>query len=100
MLGHGRRGGALDVGCGSGALTAVLAEHLGAELNVGFLAAVSEGREQGVFIPTASPGDLADFVQSALAGAIVSHVLHPARSPANFRAVLLAQLRSMLGLAV
>jgi AcrR family transcriptional regulator len=65
-----------------------------------FLAAVSEGREQGAFTPTLSPDDIAEFVLSALAGAIVSHVLHPAPSPANFRAVLLAQLRSMLGLAV
>ncbi|TWF82290.1 TetR family transcriptional regulator [Pseudonocardia hierapolitana] len=67
-----------------------------------FLAAVGEGREQGAFTPTASPDDVVDLVLSALAGATVFRVLHhPAPPPgAGFRGVLLAQLRSMLGLGV
>ncbi|TQM37110.1 TetR/AcrR family transcriptional regulator [Pseudonocardia cypriaca] len=66
-----------------------------------FLAAVCEGREQGAFTPTAGPDDVVDLVLSALAGATVFRVVHhPAPPPAGFRGVLLAQLRSMLGLGV
>jgi AcrR family transcriptional regulator len=64
-----------------------------------FLAAVNEGCEQGAFTLTLSPDDIADFVLSALAGAIISRVLHhPTPSPGNIRGVLLTQLRLMLGL--
>jgi AcrR family transcriptional regulator len=64
-----------------------------------FLAAVREGSEQGVFRLIHRPDDVVDFVLSALAGAIISRVLHhPTPSPSDFRGVLLPQLRLMLGL--
>jgi AcrR family transcriptional regulator len=64
-----------------------------------FLAAVREGSEQGAFRLTHRPDDVTDFVLSALAGVIISRVLHhPTPSPADFRGVLLPQLRLMLGL--
>lgn len=64
-----------------------------------FLAAVSEGTEQGSFSLDLRPDDVADFVLSTLAGDIVSRVLHhPAPAPADFRGILLTQLGSMLGI--
>jgi AcrR family transcriptional regulator len=64
-----------------------------------FLAAIGEGSEQGAFRLTHRSDDVADFVLSVLAGAIISRVLHhPKPSPADFRSVLLTQLRLMLGL--
>jgi AcrR family transcriptional regulator len=64
-----------------------------------FLAAVTEGTEQGTFTLTHSPDDVTDFLLAALAGTIISGVLHH-RAPSldNFRGVLLTQLRVMLGL--
>ncbi|WP_089213893.1 TetR/AcrR family transcriptional regulator [Streptosporangium subroseum] len=64
-----------------------------------FLAALREGSEQGAFRLTHEPDDVADFVLSVLAGAIISRALHHSTpSPAGFRGVLLSQLRLMLGL--
>ncbi|GAA4592223.1 hypothetical protein GCM10023194_53440 [Planotetraspora phitsanulokensis] len=64
-----------------------------------FLAAAREGSEQGAFRLTHRPEDVADFVLAVLTGAIISRVLHhPRPSPADFRGVLLSQLRLMLGL--
>ncbi|GII27832.1 TetR/AcrR family transcriptional regulator [Planotetraspora mira] len=64
-----------------------------------FLAAVREGGEQGEFTLTHEPDDVTDFLLSALTGAVVSRVLHhPTPAPADYRGVLLAQLRVMLGL--
>ncbi|MEU4537392.1 TetR/AcrR family transcriptional regulator [Streptosporangium sp. NPDC023825] len=65
-----------------------------------FLAAVREGGEQGGFTLVHGPDDVTDFLISALIGVIVFRVLrHPAPpAPADFRGVLLSQLRLMLGL--
>ncbi|WP_229687051.1 TetR/AcrR family transcriptional regulator [Micromonospora parathelypteridis] len=63
-----------------------------------FLAAVREGAEQGAFTLAHDAEPVTDFLLAALAGLIVSRVQHPATpSPANFRDVLLTQLRLMLG---
>jgi AcrR family transcriptional regulator len=63
-----------------------------------FLAAVREGAERGAFTPTHDADAVTDFLLAALAGLIVSRVQHHATpSPANFRDVLLTQLRLMLG---
>ncbi|GII53251.1 hypothetical protein Pth03_16400 [Planotetraspora thailandica] len=64
-----------------------------------FLTAIREGGEQGEFTLTHGPDDVTDFLFSILTGAVISRVLHhPTPSPADFRGVLLAQLRLMLGL--
>ncbi|WP_422737891.1 TetR/AcrR family transcriptional regulator [Micromonospora sp. WMMD729] len=63
-----------------------------------FLAAVREGAERGAFTLTHDADAVTDFLLAALAGLIVSRVQHHATpSPANFRDVLLTQLRLMLG---
>jgi hypothetical protein len=63
-----------------------------------FLAAVREGSERGDFTLAYSPDSVTDFLLSALAGLIISRVQHhPTPSPADFRDVLLRQLRLMLG---
>jgi AcrR family transcriptional regulator len=60
-----------------------------------FVAAVVQGRERGVFTLVHAPDDIIDFVLTTLAGAIVFRSLNA--SPAGLRAILLVQLRAMLG---
>jgi AcrR family transcriptional regulator len=63
-----------------------------------FLAAVREGGERGEFMLTHDAETVTDFLLSALAGLIVYRVQQqPRPSPAEFRDVLLGQLRLMLG---
>ncbi|MGQ5264405.1 TetR/AcrR family transcriptional regulator [Micromonospora sp. ZYX-F-536] len=63
-----------------------------------FLAAVREGAERGEFKLVHDAEAVTDLLLSALAGLIVSRVQrHPTPSPAEFREVLLTQLRLMLG---
>ncbi|MBM7492091.1 AcrR family transcriptional regulator [Micromonospora luteifusca] len=63
-----------------------------------FLAAVREGAERGDFTLAHDAEAVTDLLLSALAGLIVSRVQHhPTPSPAEFRDVLLTQLRLMLG---
>ncbi|WFF02518.1 TetR/AcrR family transcriptional regulator [Micromonospora sp. WMMD964] len=63
-----------------------------------FLAAVQEGARRGDFTLTHDAAAVTDFLLSALAGLIVSRVQHhPTPTPADFRVILLAQLRLMLG---
>ncbi|MFC6021150.1 TetR/AcrR family transcriptional regulator [Plantactinospora solaniradicis] len=63
-----------------------------------FLAAVREGSERGEFRLAHDAEAVTDFLLSALAGLIISRVQHHSTtSPAEFRDVLLTQLRLMLG---
>ncbi|MDG4807376.1 TetR family transcriptional regulator C-terminal domain-containing protein [Micromonospora sp. WMMD1120] len=63
-----------------------------------FLSAVREGVARGVFTPTHDADAVTDFLLTALAGLIISRVQHhPTPTPTDFRVVLLAQLRLMLG---
>nr|WP_161556671.1 TetR/AcrR family transcriptional regulator [Micromonospora acroterricola] len=63
-----------------------------------FLAAVREGAERGAFTLAHDAEAMTDLLLSALAGLIISRVQrHPTPSPADFRDVLLTQLRLMLG---
>ncbi|GAB4105271.1 hypothetical protein GCM10028790_42900 [Micromonospora taraxaci] len=63
-----------------------------------FLAAVREGVSRGDFTLAHDAEAVTDLLLSALAGLIVSRVQHhPAPTPTDFRTVLLAQLRLMLG---
>jgi AcrR family transcriptional regulator len=64
-----------------------------------FLAAVREGSERGEFTLVHDAQTVTDLLLSALAGLIISRVQrHPTPSPAEFRDVLLIQLRLMLGI--
>ncbi|MBE1490848.1 TetR/AcrR family transcriptional regulator [Plantactinospora soyae] len=64
-----------------------------------FLTAVREGSERGEFRLAQDAEAVTDLLLAALAGLIVSRVQHhPTPSPAQFRDVLLAQLRLMLGI--
>ncbi|MET7861782.1 TetR/AcrR family transcriptional regulator [Micromonospora taraxaci] len=66
-----------------------------------FLDAVLQGAERGAFELAHDAGAVTDLLLSALAGLIVSRVQHhPTPSPTEFRDVLLAQLRLMLGVKV
>ncbi|GAA1864172.1 TetR/AcrR family transcriptional regulator [Asanoa iriomotensis] len=63
-----------------------------------FLAAVREGVARGAFKPAHSAEAVTDLLLSALAGLIVARVQQqPMPSPVEFREVLTAQLRLMLG---
>ncbi|GIF47696.1 TetR family transcriptional regulator [Asanoa ferruginea] len=63
-----------------------------------FLAAVREGAERGDFTLPYSAEAVTDLLLAALVGLIVSRVQdQPMPSPVEFRDVLLAQLRLMLG---
>ncbi|MCG5472953.1 TetR/AcrR family transcriptional regulator [Micromonospora sp. LAH09] len=63
-----------------------------------FLAAVREGVERGAFTPTHDAETVTDLLLSALAGLIIFRVQRePRPMPAEFRDVLLAQLRLTLG---
>ncbi|GIG87548.1 hypothetical protein Pen02_24840 [Plantactinospora endophytica] len=63
-----------------------------------FLAAVREGGERGEFTLRHDAEAVTQLLLSALAGLIISRVQHhPTPSPAEFRDVLLTQLRLMLG---
>ncbi|RLP87012.1 TetR/AcrR family transcriptional regulator [Micromonospora sp. CV4] len=65
-----------------------------------FLAAVREGVERGAFTLTHDAEAVTDVLLTALAGLIVSRVQrHPTPTVTDFRAVLLAQLRLMVGIA-
>lgn len=64
-----------------------------------FLAAVGEGARRGEFTLAHDAEAVTDFLLTALAGLIVSRVQrHSTPTPTDFRVVLLAQLRLMLGL--
>jgi AcrR family transcriptional regulator len=62
-----------------------------------YLAAVNQGREQGLFAPTDSPDDVTDFLLVTLAGVIVSTTWGDFTLKAGFRDLLLSQLRVVLG---
>ncbi|MBM0275595.1 TetR/AcrR family transcriptional regulator [Micromonospora tarensis] len=63
-----------------------------------FLAAVREGAQRGAFTLTHDAEAVTDLLLSALAGLIVFRVQHhPSPTVTDFRAVLLAQLKLMLG---
>ncbi|WP_159451065.1 TetR/AcrR family transcriptional regulator [Micromonospora cremea] len=65
-----------------------------------FLTAVREGAERGEFTLAHDAEAVTDFLLAALAGLIISRVQHhPTPSPAEFREVLLTQLRLMLGVS-
>ncbi|MEV1070538.1 TetR/AcrR family transcriptional regulator [Micromonospora parva] len=64
-----------------------------------FLAAVAEGARRGDFTLAHDAEAVTDFLLTALAGLIVSRVQrHSTPTPTDFRVVLLAQLRLMLGI--
>ncbi|MFI7660238.1 TetR/AcrR family transcriptional regulator [Micromonospora parva] len=64
-----------------------------------FLAAVAEGARRGDFTLAHDTEAVTDFLLTALAGLIVSRVQrHSTPTPTDFRVVLLAQLRLMLGI--
>jgi AcrR family transcriptional regulator len=65
-----------------------------------FVTAVTEGRDRGEFTLSRSPDDMADLLLATLAGAMVPRVLQfttPSRD--RFRAAILGQTATMLGLA-
>ncbi|MGC4757014.1 TetR/AcrR family transcriptional regulator [Micromonospora trifolii] len=65
-----------------------------------FLAAVREGAARGAFTLTQDAEAVTDLLLSALAGLIIFRVQRdPTPAPADFRDVLLTQLRLMLGVS-
>lgn len=66
-----------------------------------FVRAVTEGRDQGVFTPAFSPDSVVEALLAGLAGVMIPRVLrHPGPTDEEFRQVLLAQTRLVLGLSL